>query len=118
MRKVLTMTALAALAFLLLGQSTVLSQNYEEGELDAWQAIAETYYTAEGLADENFFTDTAPGLVAAGELDERYGFRSPDVVQPGMFVPDFTLMTLGGVPVTLSQYRGEKFVLLINGSWY
>ncbi len=118
MRKVLTLAALVALAFMILGQSTVLSQNYEEGELDAWQALAEEYYTEAGLADPNFFTDTAPGLVAAGELDPRYGFRSPDVVQPGMIVPDFTQLTRDGVPVTLSQFRGEKFVLLINGSWY
>jgi len=115
MRKALTLTALVALAFLLLGQNTVLSQS--DGELSAWQAIAETYYTPEGLANENFF-DTAPGRVASGELPERYGYSQPDLIQPGMLVPDFTLLTLDGEAVSLSDFRGEKFVFLINGSWY
>ncbi len=118
MRKVLTIAGLLALAMLFVSQGPAMSRNYEEGELASWQAIAETYYTDAGLADPNFFTDTAPGLVAAGELDERYGFRQPDVVQPGMFVPDFTLLDMEGVPHTLSEFRGNKFVLLFNGSWY
>jgi hypothetical protein len=116
MRRLTALLSLAVL-LLLLANNSALSQNYEEGELLAWQAIAETYYTEEGLANENFFFE-APAKVAAGELDERWSYRTPNLVQPGMFVPDFTLLDMEGNPHSLSDYRGEKFVLLFNGSWY
>jgi len=113
------LTALLSLAVLLLlfAHNSALSQNYEEGELLAWQAIAETYYTEEGLANENFFFE-APAKVEAGELDARWSYSTPNMVQPGMLVPDFTLLDMDGNAHSLSDYVGEKFIVLFNGSWY
>ncbi|MGQ0701946.1 MAG: redoxin domain-containing protein [Gemmatimonadales bacterium] len=40
-------------------------------------------------------------------------------VTVGMIAPDFTLEALSGPPVTLSQYRGQKNVVLVfyRGHW-
>jgi len=117
MRKVLTLMGLLALAMLFVSQGPAMSQVYEEGELAAWQAVAETYYTDEGLANENLYFESA-ARVESGELDERWAYSSPDLVKEGMIAPDFTLLDMEGVPHSLSDFRGEKFVFLINGSWY
>lgn len=40
-------------------------------------------------------------------------------VQEGQMAPDFTLASLAGAPVTLSDFRGEKNVVLVfyRGHW-
>lgn len=120
MRKLLAVLGLAAL-MLVLGNMTLMSQQgYTEGkftqdQLNAWQAIAETYYVA-GV-DENFILN-APPKVAAGELEARWSYAKPDLVQGGMIAPDFTQLDMEGVPHSLSEYRGKAFVILTNGSWY
>ncbi len=42
-----------------------------------------------------------------------------DRVQVGALAPDFTLASLSGAPVTLSDYRGAKDVILVfyRGHW-
>jgi hypothetical protein len=42
-----------------------------------------------------------------------------DRVTAGDMAPDFTAMSRGGEPITLSQYRGEKNVVLVfyRGHW-
>lgn len=42
-----------------------------------------------------------------------------DRVQAGDVAPDFTLVSLDGPPVTLSDFRGEKNVVLVfyRGHW-
>lgn len=102
MRKLLAVLGFAALV-LLLGNMTMMSQQAVTAEqLAAWQAIAETYY--EAGVDPNFML---PNEVNAF-----------DTVKPGMIMPDFTLMDISGNPVSLSQFKGNSFVLLITGSWY
>jgi len=64
--------------------------------------VAETYYE-EGV-DEN--------ALLGQRLNGRFA------IAPGMYMTDFTLRDLEGVPYTLSEQRGQKFVLIINGSWW
>lgn len=42
-----------------------------------------------------------------------------DRVSAGDMAPDFTAMTLGGEPLTLSDYRGDQNVILVfyRGHW-
>jgi len=109
MRRILAFAGLAALALLLTGQ--VDSQaGFSQDQLDAWQAVAASYY-AEGV-DENAM------LGDPWEKPAMWAFRDPNGIQPGMIVPDFTLMDLDFNPVSLSDYQGEAFVLVITGSWY
>ena len=42
---------------------------------------------------------------------------SISVVNPGDVAPDFTLPSLDGSEVSLSDYRGEKLVLFMWASW-
>lgn len=115
MRKLLAITGLAVLT-LLLGNMTLLSQQaFTSEQLAAWQAIAETYYV-QGV-DQNFILN-APAKVAAGELEARWSYSKPDLVQGGMIVPGFTQLDMEGVQHSLSDYKGKAFVNLINGSWY
>ena len=115
MRRLIALAGLMAVALMLLSQAPAMSQAYEEGEVDAWQALAETYYTEEGIANPNFYWDNAE-KVASGELTARYAFRGIDI-PPGIIVPDFTLNDFEGVSHSLSDYKGN-FILLNNGSWY
>ncbi len=110
MRKLLAVLGLATLA-LLLGNVALLSQQqFTQEQLDAWQAIAETYYTP-GV-DENYMLGD-PTL-----LPNAWGFDNPNAVVPGMIAPDFTLISFYGEPVSLSTFAGQKFVVMITGSWY
>jgi cytochrome oxidase Cu insertion factor (SCO1/SenC/PrrC family) len=60
------------------------------------------------------------GEIAFGPHD---GFDLPGVesdrLAVGDVAPDFTLMSYRGEPVTLSEFRGEKVVLLVfyRGHW-
>ena len=115
MRKLLAVLGLATLT-LLLGNMTLLSQQeFTAEQLAGWQAIAETYYVA-GV-DENFILN-ANAKVAAGELDARWSYSKPDLVQGGMLMYDFTQLDMEGVAHSLSDYKGKAFILLNNGSWY
>lgn len=110
MRKLIAVLGLATLV-LLLGNVALLSQQqFTQEQLDAWQAIAETYYTP-GV-DEDFMLGD-PTL-----LPNAWGYDKPDMVVPGMIAPDFTLMGFYGEVVSLSQFNGQKFVVMITGSWY
>jgi len=109
MRHILVFAGLAALVLLLTGQ--VDSQaGFSQDQLDAWQTIAASYYT-DGV-DENAM------LGNPWEKAPFWAFRDPGAIQAGMTVPDFTLMDLDFNPVSLSDYQGEAFVLVITGSWY
>ncbi len=113
MRKLTILVSLASLLFLSAGSQVLLSQQeYTQDQMDAWQAIAETYYVAD--VDENFLTDNP---LAEGRPN-MWGFRDSTAIQSGMAAPDFTLLDMDGEPVALSDYIGEKFIVLITGSWY
>jgi peroxiredoxin len=43
--------------------------------------------------------------------------RATGVVNVGDEAPDFTLRSLDGEEVGLSEYRGKKLVLFMWGSW-
>ena len=66
--------------------------------------------TTQKSADELAF-GPADGLDLPGADLER--------VQEGDIAPDFTLASLAGPPVTLSDFRGEKKVVLVfyRGHW-
>ncbi len=109
MRRILAFAGLAAWVLLLAGQ--VDSQaDFSQDQLDAWQAVAASYYAAD--IDENAM------LGNPWEKAPFWAFRDPGAIQPGMIVPDFTLMDLDFNPMSLSDYQGEAFVLVITGSWY
>ena len=42
---------------------------------------------------------------------------SPTVVNPGDVAPDFTLSSLDGSEVSLSDFRGKKLILFMWASW-
>lgn len=42
---------------------------------------------------------------------------SPTVVNPGDVAPDFTLPSLDGSEVSLSDYLGKKLILFMWASW-
>jgi len=102
MRKLLAITGLAALVLLLGNMTMVSQQEFTAEQLTAWQAIAETFYEA----------GVDPNFMLANEVNPF------DTVKPGMIMPDFTLMNVNGEPYSLSQFKGNSFVLLITGSWY
>lgn len=110
MRKLMTLASLVVLAVYLLGMPSLSQQGYTQEQLDAWQAIAATFYE-EGI-DENFMLGD-PTL-----LDGQWGYTNPRAIAPGMIAPDFTLITFEGEPFTLSNVIGEKFIVLVTGSWY
>jgi cytochrome oxidase Cu insertion factor (SCO1/SenC/PrrC family) len=113
MRKLTILVSLASLLFLVAGNQVLLSQQeYTQEQMDAWQAIAESYYV-EGV-DENFLTDNP---LAEGRPN-MWGFRDATAIQSGMNAPDFTLLDMDGQPVALTDFVGEKFIVLITGSWY
>jgi cytochrome oxidase Cu insertion factor (SCO1/SenC/PrrC family) len=47
------------------------------------------------------------------------GPKDPAKLPPGSQAPDFTLESLSGPPVTLSQFRGKQNVVLVfyRGHW-
>jgi len=110
MRKLITLASLVLLAVVLMGMPTMSQQGFTQEQLDAWQAIAATFYE-EGI-DENFMLGD-PTL-----LPGSWGYSNPRAIAPGMIAPDFTLITFEGEPFTLSDYIGEKFVVMVTGSWY
>ncbi len=110
MRKLFALAALAALVALFVGSPTLQAQ-FSEDQLAQWQAVAETFY-AEGV-DENFMINADYQA-----LDNMWGYRDPRAIQSGMIAPDFTLMDIEGRPHSLSDYVGEKFIVLVTGSWY
>jgi len=113
MRRLIVLAGLATLAFLLIGNGTMLSHtNYSQDQLDAWQAIAETYYTS-GVNE----TEMVDNPLAEGRPN-MWGFRDANAIQSGMIAPDFTLLDMDGQPVKLSDFIGEKFIILITGSWF
>jgi len=65
-------------------------------------------------------TQEEPMEIAFGPTD---GHDMPGVdldrVQEGQMAPDFTLASLAGPPVTLSDFRGQKNVILVfyRGHW-
>lgn len=68
--------------------------------------------------------ETRPGQSAAGPvLGPVEGHELPpaalDRIQDGDVAPDFTLEAYDGLPVTLSDFRGEKNVVLTfyRGHW-
>lgn len=68
---------------------------------------------------------TAPALWAQdpSALGPKDGMDLPPTdtarVAPGGLAPDFTLVALGGRKVTLSEFRGQKNVVLVfyRGHW-
>ena len=73
----------------------------------------------EEMAQDEMMGD-APAEIVFGPAD---GMDLPGVdlerVQAGQMAPDFTLASLAGPPVTLSDFRGEKNVVLVfyRGHW-
>lgn len=71
-------------------------------------------------ASEGAASDPMTEEVSLGPTD---GFDLPPVdldrVQEGEMAPDFTLTSLAGPPVTLSDFRGEANVVLVfyRGHW-
>jgi len=113
MRKLTILLSLASLLFLAAGGPVMLSQeDPTQAQMDAWQAVARTYYE-EGV-DENFLTDNP---LAEGRPN-MWGFTNANAIQSGMTAPDFTLLDLDGQMVSLSDFIGEKFIVLVTGSWF
>jgi cytochrome oxidase Cu insertion factor (SCO1/SenC/PrrC family) len=110
MRKLVTLCSLVLLAVFLIGSPSLSQQGFTQEQLDAWQAVAATFYE-EGI-DENFMLGD-PTL-----LDGMWGYINPKAIGLGMIAPDFTLINFEGEPFTLSDYIGEKFIVLVTGSWY
>ena len=90
-------------------------------------ALAGCATQEDAATDATSAADATPGdevaprdEVALGPVD---GFDLPptdlDRVQEGDVAPDFTLTSLAGPPVTLSDFRGEKNVVLVfyRGHW-
>jgi hypothetical protein len=76
-----------------------------------------------GCAAEAAHDDAEPAAestLALGPID-GHDLPATDLerVQTGALAPDFTLASLAGPPVTLSDYRGEKNVVLVfyRGHW-
>lgn len=71
-------------------------------------------------AAEDAVADPTAQEIALGPTD---GFDLPPTdierVQAGDIAPDFTLTSLAGPPVTLSDFRGEANVILVfyRGHW-
>lgn len=110
MRKLLAVCGLATLVLLLSNVALLSQQQVTQDQLNAFQAIAETYYTP-GV-DQNFLLNDPL------QHENQWAFSDPNLIQAGMIAPDFTLMSFFNEPYTLSQYLGQKFVVLITGSWY
>ncbi len=45
------------------------------------------------------------------------GSHMSGVLNPGDLVPDFTLQSLDGSEVSLSDYRGKRLLIFCWGSW-
>ena len=75
----------------------------------------------QGDAGDDAMTDAgAAENVVLGPVDGRdLPPADLDRVQTGDVAPDFTLTSLAGPPVTLSDYRGEANVILVfyRGHW-
>ena len=71
------------------------------------------------MAQDDMMEDT-PEEIVFGPAD---GMDLPGIdlerVQAGQMAPDFTLASLAGPPLTLSDFRGEKNVVLVfyRGHW-
>ena len=71
------------------------------------------------MAQDDLMEDS-PDEIVFGPAD---GHDLPGIdlerVQMGQLAPDFTLASLAGPPVTLSDFRGEKNVVLVfyRGHW-
>ena len=106
MRRTLV-SSLSLLVLLLIGTLTLHAQDEEAtawtaDQLAEFQSRAVTFYE-EGI-DEN--------ALLGQRLNGRFAIKQ------GMYMTDFTLRDLDGVPYTLSEQRGEKFIVFINGSWW
>lgn len=107
MRRLFVVFGLVTLAILLSNLTMMSQQGYTDTrftqeQLNAWQAIAETYYE--------------PGVDANALLGNEYN-KIADM-KPGMIVPDFTLLDYEGNAHSLSDYVGKAFILFASGSWY
>lgn len=110
MRKTIVLLCVALLVLLLSNNSPQAQTQFSQEQLNAWQAIAETYYQ-EGV-DENYM------LGQLADYPPMWGYSNPGLIQPGMIAPDFMLYDLNNQPMTLSQFKGNAFVVHITGSWY
>ncbi len=103
MRRLTALATLAVFALALIGTPITQAQDsWTEADMAEFQARAEGYYEA-GI-DTNYMLGK-----------DRLTF---DEIKPGMIAPDFTLLDLEGTQHSLSDYIGEKFILLVTGSWY
>ena len=75
---------------------------------------------AEDELAQDHMMQEEPAKIVFGPVD---GLNLPGVdlerVQKGQMSPDFTLASLAGSPVTLSDFRGKKNVVLVfyRGHW-
>jgi len=103
MRRLIALATLAVFALALIGTPITQAQDsWTEAQLAEFQARAEGYY--EDGIDANFMLE-----------QDRITF---DDIKTGMIAPDFQLLDLEGNQHALSDYVGEKFILLTSGSWY
>jgi hypothetical protein len=89
------------------------NDGFSQADLDAWQAIASEYYVGDIDEEKMLRLMTDPM-----EQNTSWAFRASDAILPGMFAPDWSLLSLRYDLITMSQYEGNQFVVVLTGSWY
>ena len=107
MRRMFALAGVICLALLLTGTFSSRAQDeapvvWTAAQLAEFQSRAVTFYE-EGV-DEN--------ALIGQRLNGRFA------IKPGMYMTDFTLRDLDGVPYNLNEQRDKKFIVFINGSWW